>query len=169
MNNTQTIRRGLVGGLAAVALAAGAVVMTTPTPGQAQAAPEGEQVRVGTYEPEQVFGAYHGREAFMQQFQELQIEAQTAQQEGDQEQMMAIQQRLQEAQQEVIETFQNEVEQAMPDVAEKAGVQIVAVEVVYRAPNVETQNVTAEVIEKINEGHDVQQPEPIVPDMGVEQ
>ncbi|MEX0655625.1 MAG: OmpH family outer membrane protein [Phycisphaeraceae bacterium] len=162
--HTSTIRRGLLGGLMAVALAAGAAVVTTPSVGQAQEA--GGDLRVGTYDPEQVFGAYHGREAFMQQFQELQTEAQAAQQEGNQEQLMQIQQQLQQAQQEVIETFQGDVEEVMPDVAEDAGVQIVAVEVVYTAEGINSEDVTNQVIEKLNEGHDA--PEPIVPEMGVE-
>ncbi|MEX0744422.1 MAG: hypothetical protein WD118_02370 [Phycisphaeraceae bacterium] len=160
---TSTIQRGLFGGLVAVALAAGAAVLTTPSVGQAQQG-EGGEVRIGTYQPEQVFSSFHGREALMQDFQELQMQAQQAQQQGDQEQLMQLQQQLQQAQQEIIGTFESAVEEAMPEVAEQAGVQVVAIEVVYTAEGIESQDVTTELIEKINEGHEA--PEPIVPNMG---
>lgn len=122
-------------------------------------------LQIGVYDPETVFNAYHGRDAFMQRFEELQMEGQQAQQEGNQQRLMEIQQELQEAQQEVVADFQDSVEEVMEEVAQEHEVTLVAVEVVYAEQGIEQQDVTEAVIEKVNEGHDVEQPEMMIPDM----
>ncbi|MFA9479704.1 hypothetical protein ACERK3_15560 [Phycisphaerales bacterium AB-hyl4] len=158
------IRRGLFGGMVAVALAAGATVMTTANHSQAQ---EGEGLRIGTYQQDLVFSGYHALGELMQEFQELQMEAQQAQQEGNQEQMMQLQQRLQEAQQNIIGTYESALDEALPEVAEETGVDVIALEVVYTAEGIEPQDVTENLLEKLNDGEEA--PEPMVPDMGVGQ
>ncbi|MEX2670705.1 MAG: OmpH family outer membrane protein [Phycisphaeraceae bacterium] len=115
---------------------------------RASAQAEGEELRVGTYQPQQAFQMYHRTAAFQQEMQELQAQAQ----ETEPEQLAQLQQQAEQMQQEVIQQFERDVKNAVPEIAEQANVDLVAVEVVYTAPGVEQEDVTESVVEKINEG-----------------
>ncbi|MEX2673073.1 MAG: OmpH family outer membrane protein [Phycisphaeraceae bacterium] len=122
-------------------------------------AADAEQVRVGTYQPQQAFQLYHRTAEFQQAMQELQMQAQ----ELEPEQLGQLQQEAEQMQQELIQKFQQDVEAAVPEIAENANVDIVAVEVVYSAPGVEVEDLTDQVVEQINEGAEAPQQEELQP------
>ncbi len=110
-----------------------------------------EAVQVGTFQPQSAFERYHRAEELSQQMQELQMEMQQAQQEGDQQRMMELQQRMQQMQNEVVEQFYDDLDRSMPEIAEEANVQIVAVDVVYTDPSIgEARDLTEKVVEHLN-------------------
>lgn len=90
-----------------------------------------EKVRVGTYEPQQVFQSSPYAMQLQERVGALQREAQQAQEEGDHQRAMQIQGRMQQVQNEVVQEFLADVEQALPKLAGEAGVQIVALQVVW--------------------------------------
>lgn len=155
----------ITGGLA-IAVAIAALGLTAiSSQGWAQQGGEAEaQVRVGTYNPEQVFNAYPERERLMSQLTELQGQMQRAQQEQDQQQMMQLQQQMQQRQQEAIEQFENDVAATLPDVADEAQLDLVAIEVVWNREGVQSQDVTDEIIEGFGGEPVPQQPQFLVPD-----
>ncbi len=119
--------------------------------------------RVGTFDIEQVFQTYPGREDMMEAQQEAQPQMAEAQQEGDHQKMQEIQQQLQQKQQEVIDTFHDDVEAELPDIADDANVQVIAVEVEWTADGIDTTDVTDDVVEAL--GGEVVEEEPMLPPM----
>jgi hypothetical protein len=110
-----------------------------------------DKLVVGTYDPMQAFQAYPGRTELEQKARTAQSDARQAQQEGDQQKMMQISRQFQADRQRIIEQFQSDVDGAMPAVAKQQGVQVVVVQVVYTAPNVETRDVTQAVVKQIEQ------------------
>lgn len=111
-----------------------------------------DTMRLGTYEPQRAFQQYHGMQDFNQQMQRLQQQAQEAQQQGDQQRMMQIQQEMQQLQNQVVEQFHSDVENVIPKVAENAGVQLVAIDIVYAADDLgEPHDLTDQLIQQVNE------------------
>lgn len=106
-------------------------------------------IAVGTYEPGQVAQQTGLQQKMTEQMSGLQQRMQQAQQDGDQEAMQAIQGEAQQIQQKAVEDFESSIDEAMPKIAESAGVQIIAVEVSYAADGIETKDVTAAIIEEL--------------------
>ncbi|MFP4027755.1 MAG: hypothetical protein ACLFWL_08200 [Candidatus Brocadiia bacterium] len=109
---------------------------------------------VGIYEPQRAFQQYPGRAKLMKAYQSVQKDMAKAREEGDQQKTQQLQQQLQQKQEEVIEEFENKVEKALPTIARKEELKLVATEVVYTADNVETKDVTTAVMEAIGGGEE---------------
>ena len=125
----------------------GGGVMLSGASAQEKAAP----LRVGTYQPQEVFSNSGPGKALMEQMEQMQSQMQQAQESGDQQKLMQIQMQAQQQQQDAVQAFQQAVQQAVPSVAEDQGVQVVAVEVTYTAPGVETQDLTPKLIEQVQQ------------------
>lgn len=148
-------KRRILGGLGAATLIGASVGLTMSSNAALEAPLDDHEIRVGTFEPQAAFERYHRAEEMSQQMQELQMQMQQAQQEGDQQRMMELQQQMQQMQNEVIEQFYEDLDRTMPQVAEDAQVQIVAVDVVYTDPSIgDARDLTSEVIAQLNGGED---------------
>lgn len=128
---------------------------------------EAAEMAVGTYEPMVAFQSHPGFRELEEKGQAAQAEMQQAQETQDQEAMMRIHQQFQMDQQRIIEQFHNDLDQVMPKVAEREDVHVVAMEIVYSRPNVETRDVTeavvAELAELVDEDEVETAPEPDFP------
>lgn len=130
--------------LAGVFVAAIATVLVTQNATQAEE--EAGAMIVGTFEPGTVAQQTGLQEKMREQMAGLQQRMQAAQQEGDQAAMQKIQGEAQQIQKTAVESFQSSIDEALPTVAKAAGVQIIAVEVSYMAPGVESKDLTNAVI-----------------------
>ncbi len=143
-----------------VAIAALAITLVQP---DARADQHAEGItQVGTYNIEQVFQTYPGRQELMEAFQEAQPQMAEAQQEGDHQKMQQIQEQLQQKQQEVIDKFHDDVEEQLPGIAGEANVQVVALEIAWAAEGIDTVDLTEQVVEAL--GGEVEE-EPMLPPM----
>jgi Skp family chaperone for outer membrane proteins len=122
--------------------------------GSAQAQNDQGQLTVGTFEPQQVFQSFEGRQQMMQEMQRAQKKAQEAAQGGDQQAAMQARQQMQQKQQELMEDFRSRMEKAAADVAEEENVDLVAPEVTYAASEVEQRDLTKAITSKLNESVD---------------
>lgn len=142
--------------ISCVAIVGAAVAVLFAESGQVRAQTEpgaDDAVKVGTYDQQSAFMQYPGREKLVEAYQE-------AQKENGQDQ--ATQQRLQKIQQEVIEDFRSDVSEVVPDVAEEAGVQVIATGVKYTADDISTRDVTPEIVEAIGgDPEALEQPGPV--------
>jgi len=145
--NPSTLTIGAMAGCGlAVAVLAGSFSQAAQTPD------ENEKMALGTYQPQLAFQQYHGMQEFNQRLQEMQRQLQEAQQQGDQQRTMELQQQMQQLQGQVVEQFYADVEEVVPDVAEDAGVELVALEIVYAGDRFdEPKDITDELISKVNE------------------
>ncbi len=107
------------------------------------------RIAVGTYNPGQAFESHPKRHELEETAQAAQAQMQQAQQAEDRQAMMRIQQEFQMNQQRIIQEFQNDVEKVMPTVVEAENVHVVAMEIVYARPEVETKDVTQAVIAEL--------------------
>jgi hypothetical protein len=113
--------------------------------------PAEKTVQTGTYQPQRVFEQYHRTQELMEFLHELQGEAQIAQQEGDQQKMIELQMRFQQREQQLMDAFMQEMEKAMPEVAREANVDIIALEIQYKAPHVgDPTDLTEQLVAKMN-------------------
>jgi Skp family chaperone for outer membrane proteins len=110
------------------------------------------EITVGTYDMRAIFSAYDGRQAFMKRAQEIQRQAQAAQQAGDRQKLQQLQQQMQQEQQKMGAQLQQDIDDVIADVAKEQGVDIVAPEVLYSVPSVSTKNVTQAIIAELNGG-----------------
>lgn len=115
---------------------------------QAQDAPEKPQstLQVGTYDVEATFQQHPAQKELEKASQTAQAQMQAAQQEGDQQKLQQIQQQFQQTRSQVVEKFYRDVNKAMPTVAKAADVKVVAAEVSYTAKDVETKDITPQLI-----------------------
>ena len=118
--------------------------------GEADAGDEATMV-IGTYQPSEAFGSYPGRQDFMQTVQDLRRQAQAAQQAGQPDKLMDLQEQMQQAQQQVVSRFEADLEKVMPKVADEAGVDAVAVQVVHAGEGIETRDVTNTLVKHLGE------------------
>lgn len=138
----------VVAGIAVVAVIALAIVWAGWP--KAQAAPDDKTVvQVGTYEPQKVFGDSPAGKELQDEVQAIRPAIMKAQQAGDQQKIQQLQQQFQKKQEEAVEKFESDVEKALPDVAKAAGVGVIALEVVYTAEGIETQDVTEQLTKAI--------------------
>jgi TolA-binding protein len=118
-------------------------------PAPAAAAENDAELRVGTLEPGMAFQHWAGRDEAIAQMQQIQTQAQAAQQAGDEMQVMQLQNQMQQKQQELLTNFERDLREVLPEVAREAGVKVIAVNIAYTADDVETQDLTAEVVEAL--------------------
>lgn len=147
MNRPQTRR---LAGFAVVASAAVIVALAPDRATQAQASPA--EIVVGTYQPQQAAEQAGLNEQLVQAMSGLQERMVAAQQQGDQQAMQQIQAEARQVQQGIVQEFQTKIEQAMPAVAETAGVDIIAVQIAYTADGIATKDVTQNVVAELNGG-----------------
>lgn len=141
-------------------IAAAAVLAAVATQGTLQAQEtESSGIVVGTYAPGDV-AQHTGLQQRMQEgIEDLQQRMQLAQQAGNQQEMREIQAEAQQLQQDIVADFESSVDAAMADVAKAADVDIIAIEVSYAAPGIETKDVTQEIIGQLNGGDSQSTPE----------
>jgi len=139
---------------AVVALAAGLLVVSASA--QQQGAANQSGVTVGTYEPQQLFNQHPDTQALMQELQGMQQQMQQAQQQGNREKLTQLQQQMQQKQQQAIEKFQNELQQTAVDVAGEQGIDVVAVQIIHTADEVQVQDMTTMIANKFQGGQQQQ-------------
>ncbi|MFO7905040.1 MAG: hypothetical protein R6U98_20415 [Pirellulaceae bacterium] len=61
--------------------------------------------------------------------------------------MQQIQQQFEQSRGQAIQQFEQDISQLLPEIADEAGVQVVAMEIVYKADNVKTIDITPRVKE----------------------
>jgi Skp family chaperone for outer membrane proteins len=146
-------RKNILGiGLASVALAAAGLgfVSGPATAGEGEGKKaEHASVKVGTYNPREVFSQYPGRQAMMQSMKDVQGKMQKARKDGNQEKVMQLQKKMRAQRKKAIDKFQGEVDKTLPKVAKKEGLDLVVVDVVYKADKVATKDITDAVIKEM--------------------
>jgi len=147
-------------------LATAALVMTVGAMGlwvnhdlRAQAANE-DKLQVGVYNPQQVFEQYPGRQQMMESLAALQQEAEEAIQQENHQKLAELQAQAEQQQRQTVEQFQQDIERILPEVAQATGVQLVAMEIIYAADDVEEQNLTTAIIEQFHDGQAPPAPAP---------
>lgn len=158
-NDSRKVHRFVA--VAALAIATLSIISAGRLDVQAQISegiqPEPEPVvQAGTYDPEQAFAQYPGREKLMETYQSALPALQKAQQEGDEKKALQLQQELSQKRDQIVKKFQNDVQQALPDIAKATGVQLVALQVVYTGEGVKTKDITPQVVEAIGGDPDEQ-------------
>jgi len=140
-----------VGTVAAVALATVVLGGWVVRSSHAQMDQADAAMAVGVYQPQAVFNEHPVREEMIGELERVQLQMQQAQQAGDTQRIMELQSQMEQKQQEVVERFQQDLNRVMPRVAEEAGVKVVAVQVAYVADDVQTKDVTQQVIASVRE------------------
>jgi TolA-binding protein len=145
------ITRGrLVGGIALVAALGVALGLAFADDNDADE-PVEKTVQTGTYQPQMVFEQYYRTQQLMEFLHELQGEAEVAQREGNQQKMMELQMRFQQREREVMEAFMERIEGVVTEVAEEEKVDVVALEIQYKAPHVgDPTDLTQQIVAKLN-------------------
>lgn len=110
----------------------------------------GDQLMIGTYDAQSAFEQYPARTEMVQQIQQSQQKMQQAQQQGDQQTLMKLQQELEQLQQETIAAFYNDVEEALPQIAEKQGIKVIAMQVIYTSDDVKSSDVTQQIVKSFD-------------------
>ncbi len=115
---------------------------------QAQDAPEKPQsaLHVGTYDLQAAFQQHPAQKELEKASQAAQAQMQAAQQEGDQRKVQQIQQQFEQTRGQVVDKFHRDVNEAMPTAAKSADVKVAAAEVSYTAREVETKDITPQLI-----------------------
>lgn len=104
---------------------------------------------VGTYDPQQIAQDTGLPQKMMQEMQGLQQRMTQARENGDQQAMAQVQAEAQQVQRDMVTEFEGDIEDVMASVAEEAGVQLIAVQITYTGPGVETRDVTQQIVEKM--------------------
>ncbi len=123
-----------------------------------------KKLQIGTCDPQQAFNMFYGTQNLRKQIQQLQTEKKMTQEQ--------IQQMVKQEQQQLIQQFQSDLRKVIPQLAQDANVPVIAIQVVYREPSVEIKNLSAELVDKINQlaeqtGERKSQPafkQPLLPD-----
>ena len=144
-------KKAVIAGMSMAMALTGAVLLAQNT-GEAD-----EAMIVGTYNPQQVAMQSGLQQKMQGEMAGLQQRMQAAQQEGDQAAMQQIQGEAGQIQERIVGEFESDLDEAMPGVAEEAGVKIIAVEVSYTADDIETKDVTNALIAELNGGEMPQQ------------
>lgn len=155
-----------VGTAMAVGIVTAAIIMAGQLTAQAQkpiqdepaARPETPQaaLEIGTYDFEAAFQAHPAQKELEEVRRTAQAQMMQAQQEQDQQKMQQAQQQYEQARQQVIQQFQQDVSKALPEVAKAAGVKVIVTRVVYKADDVQTTDITPQLVRafgKNDEGH----------------
>ena len=110
----------------------------------------GAAIEVGTFKARQVFRAYAGRQAMMQEMQKARQAAQKARQNGDRQAAMKAARDMQKKRKQVMGKFQDRMGQAVEKVAKEAGVDLVTTRVEFKSDKVETVDLTKKVTAALN-------------------
>jgi nitrogen fixation-related uncharacterized protein len=102
-----------------------------------------DKLHIGTFNPQQAFSMYYGTQNLRKQIQQLQTEN-----EMTKEQM---QQMVNKEQKQLIQQFQSDLSEVIAQSAQDADVPVIAIQVVYRKPSVKIDDLTADLVQKINE------------------
>lgn len=113
-------------------------------------------LQVGTYDPQSVLEQHPAHEELWQAAQSTQSEMQKAQEQDDYEQVQQLQKQYQEKRNQILDDFEADIDNAIPEVAEDMGVQVVALEVVYTDDNIQTKDITSELVDELNDDQDQQ-------------
>lgn len=106
---------------------------------------------VGVYDAQVVFQQSEIMSELQSELAKIESEVADAQQAGDQQRMMSLQQRSQQVQQKQVNAFLEAVESKLPDVAEEAGVQVVAQQFAYVHESFgEPQDLTEKLVNEID-------------------
>lgn len=128
------------------------------------------ELRVGTYDPQSVLEQHPAHEELWQTAQSTQSEMQKAQQEENYEKVQQLQQEYQQKRNQILDDFEADIDEALPEVAEDTGVQVVALEVVYTGDEVQTQDITPDLVEELNDNQEDTQEDgaPVSPELQFE-
>ncbi len=155
MRNQHVIQKSVSAASVLLLSAALAVAQQVPgaadVPAPAGAEPVAGAMRVGVFDVNQAFNAYPGVQRAQQRGQELQGEMQEASAAQDQARMGEIQQEFQQLQQRAMQEFQQDLQRALPDIASNAGVPLIVSEVAYAEDNLESVDLTGEVVSALRE------------------
>ncbi|MFO8006725.1 MAG: hypothetical protein R6V05_03225 [Candidatus Brocadiia bacterium] len=154
-NNSRKVRRLVA--IAVLVIAAITVALAGRLDAQAQALQRTEAeprrvAQVGTYDPQKAFEQSPAQEELMEAYEASLPALREAEQKGDQQKAQQLQQKLVQKREQLIGEFQNDVRAALPDVAKAAGVQVVALDIVYTEESVNTKDITPQIVEAIADG-----------------
>lgn len=116
----------------------------------APAAAAQDAPRLGVYDTQRVLQAFGPYAEYQQKVRDLQARARQQGQGLDQETLMKMRQQMNAARNELLQEYQRAVNDALPGVARQNDLQVVAVEVAYTSDNVETVDVTGDLVEALN-------------------
>lgn len=102
---------------------------------------------VGSYNPQQIAQQVGLQQQLMAEMSTLEERMMNAQQEGDQQAMQQIQMEAEQIQGNIISKFEEDLDAAMAGIADDAGVQMIAIEIAWTAPGVETKDLTQDFVE----------------------
>lgn len=108
-------------------------------------------LKVGTFDQQAVFQNFPASQELMTLYQDVQQQMDEARRAGDQQKIMQLQQAMETKRQEVVGDFQTAVDDALPAVADNAGVQVIALQVVYTSDDVEQTDLTQNLATAISE------------------
>jgi len=151
------MKHWIIGSIAALALGGIALAWAAAPDHHDQESALNALTAVGTYQQEAAFTGYHLTEGLIQLATELEAEAMEAQQAGDHEKLRALHTRMQTRQGEVIESFLNDLERVLPDIAREERVQIIATDIQYIDPQLETKDLTEAIVSRINTNVELQE------------
>jgi len=103
----------------------------------------------GSYNPQSIAQQIGLEQQLMAEMGGLQQRMMEAQQNGDQDAMQQIQIEAQQIQEDIVGKFETDMEAAMPEVAAEAGVQMIAIEISWTAPGVETKDITQDIVDAL--------------------
>ncbi|MFO7975252.1 MAG: hypothetical protein R6V12_11520 [Candidatus Hydrogenedentota bacterium] len=159
--------------LLGVAMVVAAVTAISITAGhlRVQAQEAAPVIEIGTYNPQAAFEKHPAQTALMEIMETLQTDLQKAQEEGDSAKVQQIQQQYEQERAQAIEQFHNDINRIIPSAAQAAGVNVVALEIVYAAENVKTQDITPELINAFDDlgGEEGQKEAPVAPQVPLHQ
>lgn len=141
----------------AVGLIATALVLASHLDAQA--------AEVGTYDPGAVFQKHPAQAEMTKAWESVQPKMQEAQQAGDQEALQQVQQQYAQTRERLIEKFHKDVADVLPEVAKATGVKVVAVQVVYTAEDVQTKDITPDLIQAFSKKGQGTRERPPLPEM----
>lgn len=108
-------------------------------------------LKIGTYNPQAVFDQHPLKDKLMKQYGTIQKATQKAQKEGDQQKVMKLQQQFEQQRNQIIEKFHSDVDKAIPAIAKKNGIKVIALEISYTADDIATKNVTKQLMNAFTE------------------
>ena len=113
-----------------------------------------DSIRIGHVDMELLFQSYAKTGEFYRRAEDIQLKFEELE-EDDFEQMMQLQGEFQFLQMELFQSFQDDVEETAKTVSESMGLDVIAVEVLYRSEKAEIIDVTHAFIETdfFTEGH----------------
>ncbi|MFP4434238.1 MAG: hypothetical protein ACOCVI_01815 [Planctomycetota bacterium] len=140
------------GAVAAIAMAM--ILMAAQPAAQAQESGQDASVKVGTYDAETAFQAHPAQKELMKAVKTAQADMQQAQQDQDQQKIQQIQQNFEQTRRKAVEQFEDDISEALPEAAKAAGVKVVAMQVVYKADDVKSVDITGQITKKFDSDDD---------------